>query len=97
MYGITSCRLDDNSMCDKHDDGTVSMSSIGTAVVAIQWQTSDHFGSSRDGASGSVIVTVYVILARREQDPEEEDSGWWRLMDGASWSFFGLRVLPREA
>lgn len=30
--------------------------------AAIQWQISDHSGLSREGASGSVRVTTYVIF-----------------------------------
>lgn len=64
--------------------------------VAIQWHISDHFGSSRDGASGSVRVTVYVMFAT-ELQASSVDLGRVRVMDGSSWSFLGLIVFPRSA
>lgn len=73
-----------------------SESSEVARPVATQWQNSDHFGSSRDGASGSVRVTVYVTLAKELQAPSA-DFGRVRVMVGSSCSFLGLMVFPSSA
>lgn len=88
---MTSLRFVSDIVSGAHELSSVS-SDTGRPV-AIQWQNSDHLGSSREGASGSVMTMVYVVLASEWQDSDEE-AGEVRARDGASWSFFGLRVLP---
>lgn len=75
---------------EEHDE---SESSDVASPVAIQWQNSDHLGSSRDGASGSVRVTVYVTSAKELQAPSS-DFGRVRVIVGSSCSFLGLIVFP---
>ena len=60
--------------------------------VSIQWHISDHSGLSRDGASGSVRVIVYVTLEIRV-----ESEAVLKVTLGVSCNFFGFSVFPRSA
>lgn len=89
---MTSCRL----VRESELQDVAESSEMGTPV-AIQWQNSDHLGLPREGASGSVMVTVYVILERVLQGSDDDDSGRRSVMDGASCIFFGFNVFPSWA
>lgn len=89
----SSRSVKDNVSGEEQDE---SASSEAARPVAIQWHISDHFGSSREGASGSVRVTVYVMLATELQGPAA-DLGLVRVIVGSSCSFLGLIVFPRSA
>lgn len=91
---MTSSKSDKDSVSGEEQDES-SLSEVATPV-AIQWQNSDHLGSSRDGASGSVRVTVYVTSAKELQAPSS-DFGRVRVMAGSSCSFLGLMVFPSSA
>lgn len=91
---MSSSRSDSDSVSEEEHDEPES--SEVARPVAIQWHISDHFGSSRDGASGSVRVTVYVTLATELQAPVD-DFGRVSVMVGSSWSFLGLIVFPSSA
>lgn len=91
---MSSSRPDNDSVSDEEQDESVP--SEVARPVAIQWHISDHFGSSREGASGSVRVTVYVTLATELQAPVDV-FGRVRVMVGSSWSFLGLIVFPSSA
>jgi hypothetical protein len=54
---MISFRLDN---CTSEQDP--SLEDDRAMPVAMKWHISDHFGLSRDGASGSVNVTVQVTL-----------------------------------
>lgn len=91
---MSSSRPVKDSVRDEEQDE--SASSDVARPVAIQWHISDHFGSSREGASGSVRVTVYVTSAVELQAPSV-DLGRVRVMAGSSCRFLGLIVLPSSA
>lgn len=91
---MSSSRSAKDSVSDEEQDE--SASSELARPVAIQWHISDHFGSSREGASGSVRVTVYVTLAI-ELQAHSVDLGRVRVMTGSSCSFLGLMVFPSSA
>lgn len=61
---MTSSRLARDNASGAHAFVSSVMESLDDTgrPVAIQWQNSDHFGSLREGASGSVMVMVYVML-----------------------------------
>ena len=63
-------------------------------LAAIQWHISDHLGLSREGASGSVSVTMYVIFVVAQPSGLVSSC---RVIDGWSWRCFGLTVFPSEA
>ncbi len=58
-------------------------------LVAIQWHISDHLGSSREGASGSVRIRVYDFT--EVAAPDECNSS-----AGVTCTSAGLIVFPRE-
>lgn len=91
---MSSSRPDNDSVTDEEHKEPAS--SEVARPVAIQWHISDHFGSSREGASGSVSVTVYVTLATELQAPVA-DFGRVSVMVGSSCNFLGLIVFPSSA
>jgi hypothetical protein len=70
--------------------------------VTIQWQNSDHFGSSRDGASGSVMARVNVgadALGAKPlgMDSRCEPASLYRKTVGSWSTSVGEMTFPRLA
>jgi len=65
------------------EDWSVEYEDGELCKIAIQWHISDHFGLSRDGASGSVSIIVMPEVVR------SFGQEIWRV--GGFWVWEGLR------
>jgi hypothetical protein len=65
--------------------------------VTIQWQNSAHFGSSRDGASGSVMARVNVGDDELGRNSRWELPSLYRKAVGSWSTLVGEMTLPRLA